>query len=347
MGWTSGRTEISPHAAGSSSDSTPPEVVGGPTRTHLFLAIAGTVLVIGLLVAWAGGQQLGEVITTIPWQVVVVAFLLQALVGLVSAYRILLLVERDLSFGEALAVAFIHAASLLFAPFRSGEVVYILLIRWLGGRVAARGLSQLVILRVADLLSLAFLALVLLWSSGTDLLPDHGTVVGWTAGSSALVFLVLSVALVFRGAQMLETTGKIIGRWGRLGAMAARWFQEAALEFRLGPLQALLHLLLALGNWSLVLFSSAIVLVAAKVPLAGTVIALILALQRFLLVVPLPALGTFGPVELSWTAMAVPLGVSPDLAVASILAQHALVGLFAILLAVLGGIYLFTRRGQR
>ena len=133
--------------------------------------------------------------------------------------------------------------------------------------------------------------------------------------------------------------------FGRIGGWLALRLTEAGQELRLSRRQAAAQLLVGLAIWVLVFLSAWVVFVAMEVRLPFSQVSLILALQRYLVAIPVPALGTFGTTELTWVALAVPLGVPRDLALASIVVQHGLVGAYGIVLGLLGGGWLWVRRG--
>jgi len=316
-----------------------------PLRGRIAAAVLGTGLLMAGLVAWAGTSQLGEALRALSPDVLLLAFVLQLLLTVLAGLRVQLLLEGALGFADSLAVAAAHSACLMFAPLRTGELVYVYLAQRFAGRVPARGLSQLLVFRIFDVLAISMLTVLLLGWCGRHILPERAGAVTAVAGSSLLLLLVLAAGLVFRGKSLLGWLAARMAGLGRLGAWLARRLAEAGQELRLSWRQAAAQLVVGLGIWVLVFLSAWVVFVAMEVRLPLSQISLIMALQRYMVAIPVPALGTFGTTELTWVALVVPLGVPRDLALASIVVQHGLVGAYAVALGLVGGGWLWVRRG--
>ena len=308
---------------------------GGPPRWRLLISVVGTLVLMGLVLFWAGVGGIADALASLSPRVLLLAFGLQVMVSLLAAWRVQLLLGGAVRFRASLAISLVHTAFLMFAPMRSGELVYVYLVRRVTGREAARGLSQVVIFRMFDILALAVITLGLLGWVGQSLLTGDSRSVALMAVATLLLVLLTTSALVFRGGDLLHRVGERMSGRGRLGDRLAGWARAAALEMGIGAGGAALQMAASLAIWVLVLISAWVVIAAAGVPLPAPQVGAILALQRFVLAIPIPALGTFGPNEASFTAMAVPLGVSQ--------VQHSLVAIYALLMGVVAGGWLSWR----
>lgn len=309
---------------------------------HVILGVGGSLATLGGLFAWTGTDRLVDLGRSLPAEAVALALVLQTGLAIATGLRVWLLLRPSVSVARAVSLSLVHSAFLLVAPWRTGELVYVLLARRLAGRAAVVGVSHLFLLRLGDAVAVSGLTLVLLAVAGPTIVPGHVEVLTTAVVLAGGTILAGAAGLLWKGGAFLRRVADGIRplRWA--GPRIARALEGVSSEFDLSRQEIAAHGALAVLTWILVLAVGAVLLPAAGVGLPADVVVLLLAVQRFVLAIPLPALGTFGPMELSWTALVVPLGIPEDLAVASMMALHLLVTVHAWVLAALAVLLLFV-----
>ena len=309
---------------------------------HLLAASGGTLLLLGALL-YVSRTELASVFQALSPELLLALVGLQALVTAMASSRVHLLLRPRSGYVTSLTISLLHAAFLAFAPLHSGELSYVYLVRRLVGRAAVRGLSQLVVLRLYDVLVLVATTLVLLPGAGAAVLPHHRALITGVAGATVTALAAFMVALLWRGAPLLECMADLAENTGRPGMFVGRMLRQSAAEIHMERWRAALLLLLSTGIWLGVLLAMGLLLTRGGVQLPLATVAFVLCLQRFLLIIPIPALGRFGPLELSWTALVIPLGVPAASAAAAMVVAHGVMVVFACGLGVLGGALLLLR----
>lgn len=316
----------------------PPQVRPG----QVLLAFLGTGAVLGGLLWWVGPGVVLDLARGLGGRVLVLALSLQTLLSVLTALRIHLLLRGPTPggtgprFRDSLALAVVHSAVLLVAPWRTGELAYVFLARTVAGVPPPRALSHLVLLRLGDGAALSAVTVALLLAERTRVLPPVLAPLIGAVGMGAAAVVAITVGVTVGGSPFLAFVARQLRSLPRVAAGV----QQAAQGLELPRREAAWHGILALLTWIAVLVSGVVVLGASGVDLSPALLAVLLAVQRYLLVVPLPALGTFGPMELSWAALVVPLGVPREVAVASMMGLHLLVACWAGIQGVVGAAFL-------
>lgn len=246
-------------------------------------------------------------------------------------------------------VVTLHGAANRLMPMKTGELIYPILAKRVGAVALGEGLVQILMLRIMDLLTVAFLFLVALALALTLGAADLGEATPAFVVAAA-VLLVASVVAIARLGPLLSfliRTARRVAARLRPGSRVVASLERAEGATRgvtdLGGRRRARVALWSLVCWSAYFLTFHLILLALGVEISPFVTVLGSSAAIVGSVVPLSGLGTFGALEGGWTAGFVAAGLDATTAASTAIVMSGVTLLFALILAAAGWVVLSLR----
>lgn len=304
-------------------------------------AVAVALLVVVLFVAQP--SQVWKLLQSTDLRLLGIAVTTSAAFLAARGLRLLLLLEHSsIGWLKATLVAAAAQAAALFAPARTGELAFPLLLSRTTGCSLSSGIGTLLAARTLDIATLG------LWCGASVL-----AVRGLTAPLALAVSLLLFAPLIALPAVLIAVERLAVRTLAPRGMAGRRWTRRIRRvrreldRLRRNPGRLLAAAFISVVMWGLQWAVAGILLVAMgyRWPLTHVVAGSSAAAVANLL--PFNLVGNLGTLEAGWTAAFTALGIPVQTAAASGLAAHLWGLIFAAFFGLLGWLALNTRKTVR
>jgi uncharacterized protein (TIRG00374 family) len=295
------------------------------------------------LLSWLLAQlDLSEtlhIIRNVPIPLLVIGFLCYAASFYLRAMRFKLLLPPDQPVPHLLPIVLVHYTALNIIPARLGELSYVYLLKKVNNISPGISVSSLILARVFDQIGISIL--FLLCAQFVNLPTPWLNTLKWSIEIFLVVILAILILILAYKEKFVDLSKKLLikVKWDRYPVTQRIIHQlenivEAFQAIQVKK-QALKVLGLSLLIWLCLFSVNYALLQAFDVPMAyaETVLASTVIILSAL---PLASLSFFGLHEITWTGLAVALGVPKNVAIVSAFGTHIIATLYLFVFGIFG-----------
>jgi uncharacterized protein (TIRG00374 family) len=280
-----------------------------------------------------------EIIRDVPISLLIVGFLCYAASFYLRAVRFKLLLPKDQPVQHLFPIILVHYTALNIIPARLGELSYVYLLKKVNNVSPGCSLSSLILARVFDQIAISILFLI--FSRFVNLPTPWLNTLKWSVEIFLVVILAILILILAYKDKFVDLLKKLLIRVkGDRYPVTQRIMHQLeniveAFQAIQVKKQALKVLGLSLLIWLCLFSVNYALLKAFDVPLAyaETVLASTVIILSAL---PLASLSFFGLHEITWTGLAVALGVPKNVAIVSAFGTHIIATMYLFLFGILG-----------
>ncbi len=295
-----------------------------------------------ILVSWLLSQidisAAIHILRNVPISLILLSFVFYTVGFGLRALRFRLLLPAQKPLHHLFPIVLMHYTALNIIPARLGELSYIYLLKKVNHISTGRSVSNLVLARVFDLVtvSLLFLCSLFFLNLSSQTLRIIGFFVG---GALIMVLIFLSIVLIYQE-RCIRVIKKLVSKFGFANyALAGKVLQglediaEAFVEVRVEEKGGKI-LAVSLCIWLSIFSSNYAALSAFQVEMTFMEVVLSSTCIILLKVLPIQIMSGFGLHETTWVLIGLELGVPKNVAITAAFGTHVIATLY---LCILGG----------
>jgi glycosyltransferase 2 family protein len=309
-----------------------------------------------VLLSWLAAQldfrEALKIVRAIPVSLLLAGFVCYGLAFYLRALRLRLLLPRDQSVRHLFPIVLIHYAALNIIPARLGELSYFYLLKKVNNISTGRSVSNLLLARVFDHITLSFLflsvSIFMHFPSQWFRLLSFAVSAGLLLIIGLLLLMLAYKETCLRGIQRLATRLRLAHH--PLMARILAEMEQVVAAFQ--DVQVKHHVVkilsISLGIWLCVFGSNYFCFRAFQVHLTYAEVMFSSMCIIFLKLFPLQILSGFGIHETTWVVIAHSLGVAKDIAITSAVGSRVVSLIYLALFGLygFGHLHQFIRRDQ-
>ncbi|MBL7206067.1 MAG: flippase-like domain-containing protein [Candidatus Aenigmarchaeota archaeon] len=298
-----------------------------------------TIAITGVLLLQVSVGDIVSTISGIPAHYVIIGFFIYALSYVFRALRFRVLLRGELGLKDIFPIVCIHNLVNIILPARTGELSYVYLIRK-KGISSADGIATLITARIFDLIAI-LLVLLLSVLNLSIIIP------GLTVIIIACILAVFGffIFLIYFNRRFVNTVYGIFNRFSLTRFKLMRFLlrkleetSESLMDIKSKRI-IFFNFIFSIAIWLLVYASSYILILGMPIELGFWGIVFISAAITLAYVLPIHSFAGFGTIEAFWTAAAIAIGITMEVAIVSSFTLHIvslvyffIIGMFGLLI---------------
>lgn len=305
----------------------------------IFMAIILTIALLAILFSQIELSDVIKILAQIKPIYLIAGFILYTASYVLRAWRLHILLNKEVGLKELFSIVCIHNAALNVFPARSGELSYIYLLNKRHKRTAGEGAASLITIRIMDIItiSLFFFISIIITQDLPVILMNATKITG-----IFLFFIVLFILIFISNCDRFVYLLRNISIYLKLNKKKSvnyifNKLNEMSETFKkLTPRLFIESMIISFFIWIL-LYS----VLYAMLEAMGIKVALplfLLASTFFLMtsIIPVQGIGGFGTMEGGWAISFIAVGMTKDVAISSGIIMHIISIIYLILLFIIG-----------